>query len=191
MYATSIKLRGDADDKKLADDKTKSDKANADYKARREEKAKSDKAEADDKAKIDEEYRRSQLTAEEKQLEDFTALQKTYLENGNITQGEYNKRIFDKRRELEGDLQVIEETALLMKSDDAFTAIQIAQFEADEKIRINAEEKEKTQAKNKEAAKIAMDLAVTSIAGLQTLSDLAFASKLSKTKKFNALHQTC
>ena len=32
-------------------------------------------------------------------------------------------------------------------------------------------------------AKIAMDLAVTSIAGLQTLSDLAFASKLSKTKK--------
>ena len=28
-----------------------------------------------------------------------------------------------------------------------------------------------------------MDLAVTSIAGLQTLSDLAFASKLSKTKK--------
>ena len=153
-------------------DKTASNKAKADA-----------KTEADDKAKIDEEYRRSQLTAEEKQLEDFTALQKTYLENGNITQGEYNKRIFDKRRELEGDLQVIEETALLMKSDDAFTAIQIAQFESDEKIRINAEEKEKTQAKNKEAAKIAMDLAVTSIAGLQTLSDLAFASKLSKTKK--------
>ena len=170
-----------AAEKKIADDKKAKD--SADYKARREEKAKSDKAEADDKAKIDEEYRRSQLTAEEKQLEDFTALQKTYLENGNITQGEYNKRIFDKRRELEGDLQVIEETALLMKSDDAFTAIQIAQFEADEKIRINAEEKEKTQAKNKEAAKIAMDLAVTSIAGLQTLSDLAFASKLSKTKK--------
>ena len=153
-------------------DKTASNKAKADA-----------KTEADDKAKIDEEYRRSQLTAEEKQLEDFTALQKTYLENGNITQGEYNKRIFDKRRELEGDLQVIDETALLMKSDDAFTAIQIAEFEKNEKIRINAEEKEKTQAKNKEAAKIAMDLAVTSIAGLQTLSDLAFASKLSKTKK--------
>jgi len=70
-----------------------------------------------------------------------------------------------------------------MKSDDAFTAIQIAQFEADEKTRINAEQKEKDKAKNKESAKIAMDLAITSIAGLQTLSDLAFASKLSKTKK--------
>ena len=138
-------------------------------------------------AKTNEDFRRSQLTAEEKQLEDFTALQKTYLENGNITQGEYNKKIFDKRKELEGDLQVIglaaSEEFKMMKSDDAFTAIQIAQFESDEKIRINAEEKEKTQAKNKEAAKIAMDLAVTSIAGLQTLSDLAFASKLSKTKK--------
>lgn len=138
-------------------------------------------------AKTNEDFRRSQLSDEEKQLEDFAALQKTYLENGNITQGEYNKKIFDKRKELEGDLQVIglaaSEEFKMMKSDDAFTAIQIAQFETDEKIRINAEEKEKTQAKNKEAAKIAMDLAITSIAGLQTLSDLAFASKLSKTKK--------
>ena len=138
-------------------------------------------------AKTNEDYRRSQLTAEEKQLEDFTALQKTYLDNGNITQGEYNKKIFDKRKELEGDLQVIglaaSEELKVMKSDDAFTAIQIAQFEADEKTRINAEQKEKDKAKNKESAKIAMDLAITSIAGLQTLSDLAFASKLSKTKK--------
>jgi len=40
-----------------------------------------------------------------------------------------------------------------------------------------------TKAARQAEAKIAMDLAVTSIAGLQTLSDLAFASKLSKTKK--------
>lgn len=40
-----------------------------------------------------------------------------------------------------------------------------------------------TKAARQSEAKIAMDLAVTSIAGLQTLSDLAFASKLSKTKK--------
>jgi hypothetical protein len=40
-----------------------------------------------------------------------------------------------------------------------------------------------TKAARQAAAKIAMDLALASIAGLQTLSDLAFASKLSKTKK--------
>jgi hypothetical protein len=138
-------------------------------------------------AKTNEDFRRSQLSDEEKQLEDFAALQKVYLDNGNITEDEYNQKIIDKRRELYDAVKSIDVTASeelkVMKSDDAFTAIQIAQFEADEKIRINAEEKEKTQAKNKEAAKIAMDLAVTSIAGLQTLSDLAFASKLSKTKK--------
>lgn len=143
--------------------------------------------EIENNKKVDEEYRRSQLSDEEKQLEDFAALQKTYLENGNITEDEYNQKIIDKRRELYDTVKSIDVTASeelkVMKSDDAFTAIQIAQFEADEKIRINAEEKEKTQAKNKEAAKIAMDLALTSIAGLQTLSDLAFASKLSKTKK--------
>jgi hypothetical protein len=143
--------------------------------------------EIENNKKVDEEYRRSQLSDEEKQLEDFAALQKVYLYNGNITEDEYNQKIIDKRRELYDAVKSIDVTASeelkVMKSDDAFTAIQIAQFEADEKIRINAEEKEKTQAKNKAAAKIAMDLALASIAGLQTLSDLAFASKLSKTKK--------
>jgi hypothetical protein len=143
--------------------------------------------EIENNKKVDEEYRRSQLSDEEKQLEDFAALQKVYLDNGNITEDEYNQKIIDKRRELYDAVKSIDVTASeelkVMKSDDAFTAIQIAQFEADEKIRINAEEKEKTQAKNKAAAKIAMDLALASIAGLQTLSDLAFASKLSKTKK--------
>ena len=143
--------------------------------------------EIENNKKVDEDFRRSQLSDEEKQLEDFAALQKVYLDNGNITEDEYNQKIIDKRRELYDAVKSIDVTASeelkVMKSDDAFTAIQIAQFEADEKIRINAEEKEKTQAKNKAAAKIAMDLALASIAGLQTLSDLAFASKLSKTKK--------
>jgi hypothetical protein len=143
--------------------------------------------EIENNKKVDEEYRRSQLSDEEKQLEDFAALQKAYLDNGNITEDEYNQKIIDKRRELYDEVKSIDVTASeefkMMKSDDAFTAIQIAQFEADEKTRINAEQKEKDKAKNKESAKIAMDLAITSIAGLQTLSDLAFASKLSKTKK--------
>ena len=143
--------------------------------------------EIENNKKVDEEYRRSQLSDEQKQLEDFAALQKVYLDNGNITEDEYNQKIIDKRRELYDEVKSIDVTASeelkVMKSDDAFTAIQIAQFEADEKTRINAEQKEKDKAKNKESAKIAMDLAITSIAGLQTLSDLAFASKLSKTKK--------
>jgi len=143
--------------------------------------------EIENNKKVDEDYRRSQLSDEQKQLEDFAALQKTYLDNGNITEDEYNQKIIDKRRELYGEVKSIDVAASeefkMMKSDDAFTAIQIAQFEADEKTRINAEQKEKDKAKNKESAKIAMDLAITSIAGLQTLSDLAFASKLSKTKK--------
>ena len=178
-----------AEEEKGASAQTSKDKADAAAKAKSdaEKGAEAYKTRKEQEAKTNEDFRRSQLSDEEKQLEDFAALQKVYLDNGNITEDEYNQKIIDKRRELYDAVKSIDVTASeelkVMKSDDAFTAIQIAQFEADEKIRINAEEKEKTQAKNKEAAKIAMDLAVTSIAGLQTLSDLAFASKLSKTKK--------
>jgi len=174
-----------AAEKKIADDKKAKD--SADYKARREEKAKFDKAEKDDKAKIDEDFRRSQLTEEEKQLEDFAKSQKVYLDNKNITQEQYDNRLFMYKSEILDKINTKEleqtELSLIAEMEATNAAIDIAEFEKNEKIRINAEEKEKTQAKNKEAAKIAMDLAITSIAGLQTLSDLAFASKLSKTKK--------
>jgi hypothetical protein len=170
--------------KKVSDDEAKAlarqTKNAADYKLRREEKARSDKAEADDKAKIDEEYRLSNLTAEEKSFDDFYALQKKYYDNKNITKEEFEKRLAERQEEIDNNKL---EAAIIAELKETLASIDNAQFEADEKIRINAEEKEKTQAKNKEAAKIAMDLAVTSIAGLQTLSDLAFASKLSKTKK--------
>ena len=122
----------------------------------------------------------SNLTAEEKSFDDFYALQKKYYDNKNITKEEFEKRLAERQEEIDNNKL---ETAIIAELKETLASIDNAQFEADEKIRINAEEKEKTQAKNKEAAKIAMDLAVTSIAGLQTLSDLAFASKLSKTKK--------
>ena len=138
-------------------------------------------------AKTNEDFRRSQLTEEEKQLEDFAALQKVYLDNKNITQEQYDNRLFMYKSEILDKINTKEleqtELSLIAEMEATNAAIDIAEFEKNEKIRINAEEKEKTQAKNKEAAKIAMDLAITSIAGLQTLSDLAFASKLSKTKK--------
>ncbi|NBW21927.1 MAG: hypothetical protein EBR82_79635, partial [Caulobacteraceae bacterium] len=138
-------------------------------------------------AKTNEDFRRSQLTEEEKQLEDFAALQKVYLDNKNITQEQYDNRLFMYKSEILDKINTKEleqtELSLIAEMEATNAAIDIAEFEKNEKIRINAEEKEKTQAKNKESAKIAMDLAITSIAGLQTLSDLAFASKLSKTKK--------
>jgi hypothetical protein len=157
-------------------DKTASDKSKADA-----------KADADDKAKIDEEYRLSQLTAEQKQLEDFTALQKTYLENGNITQGEYNKKIFDKRKELEGDLQVIglaaSEEFKMMKSDDAFTAIQIKQFEIDEITRIEAEQKVKDRVERQTEASAKLAQAQEFVNKLQRISDMAFSVKFAYMKK--------
>ena len=150
-------------------DKTASSKAKADA-----------KTDADDKAKIDEEYRLSNLTAEEKSFNDFYALQKKYLDNKNITQEEFDQRLIKRQEEIDN---IKLEAGIVAELKETLASIDNAEFEKNEKIRINAEEKEKTQAKNKEAAKIAMDLAITSIAGLQTLSDLAFASKLSKTKK--------
>jgi len=157
-------------------DKTASSKAKADA-----------KTDADEKAKIDEEYRVSQLTAQEKQLEDFAALQKTYLDNGNITQGEYNKRIFDKRRELEGDLQVIglaaSEEFKMMKSDDAFTAIQIKQFEVDEITRIEAEQKVKDRVERQTEASAKLVQAQEFVNKLQRISDMAFSVKFAYMKK--------
>ena len=138
-------------------------------------------------AKTNEDFRRSQLSDEEKQLEDFAALQKVYLDNGNITEDEYNQKIIDKRRELYDAVKSIDVTASeelkMMKSDDAFTAIQIAQFEVDEKARIEAEgiEKSKVARQTETNAKLAQAQEVVN--KLQRISDLAFSVKFAYMKK--------
>ena len=143
--------------------------------------------EIENSKKVDEEYRRSQLSDEEKQLEDFAALQKVYLDNGNITEDEYNQKIIDKRRELYGEVKSIDVAASeefkMMKSDDAFTAIQIAQFEADEITRIEAEgiEKAKAARQTETTAKLAQAQEVVN--KLQRISDLAFSVKFAYMKK--------
>jgi len=92
------KQKKEREDKIIADKKAKD---SADYKARREEKAKFDKAEKDDKAKIDEEYRLSNLTAEEKSFDDFYKAQKVFLDNKNITQEEFDKRLVKRQDEID------------------------------------------------------------------------------------------
>jgi len=166
--------------------KTKTDEE-AKAKARKEQNAADYKARKKQEAKINEDFRVSQLSDEEKQLEDFAALQKVYLDNGNITEDEYNQKIIDKRRELYGEVKSIDVAASeefkMMKTDDAFTAIQIAQFEADEKTRINAEQKEKDKAarQTETAAKLAQAQEVVN--KLQRISDLAFSVKFAYMKK--------
>ena len=138
-------------------------------------------------AKTNEDFRRSQLSDEEKQLEDFAALQKVYLDNGNITEDEYNQKIIDKRRELYDAVKSIDVTASeelkVMKSDDAFTAIQIAQFEADEITRINAEQKAKDRVARQEETAAKLSQAQEVVNKLQRISDLAFSVKFAYMKK--------
>ena len=143
--------------------------------------------EIENNKKVDEEYRRSQLSDEEKQLEDFAALQKVYLDNGNITEDEYNQKIIDKRRELYDAVKSIDVTASeelkVMKSDDAFTAIQIAQFEADEITRINAEQKVKDRVERQTEASAKLAQAQEFVNKLQRISDMAFSVKFAYMKK--------
>ena len=138
-------------------------------------------------AKTNEDFRRSQLSDEEKQLEDFAALQKVYLDNGNITEDEYNQKIIDKRRELYDAVKSIDVTASeelkVMKSDDAFTAIQIAQFEADEITRINAEQKVKDRVERQTEASAKLAQAQEFVNKLQRISDMAFSVKFAYMKK--------
>jgi hypothetical protein len=204
LYATSIKLRGDADDKKLSDDKAKSDKANADYKARREEKAKSDKAEKDDKAKIDEEYRLSNLTAEQKSFDDFYNAQKVFLDNKNITQEEFNQKLIDRQAGIDA-LRL--EAGKKANADAAAQAIIDSQTEVSSVIRgIGADKIRHVVYANGDEADISLaeegmaeqkairkkeftdklELALKLNEGLQSLSDMAFTIKMHNTKKGSA-----
>lgn len=143
--------------------------------------------EIENNKKVDEDYRRSQLSDEQKQLEDFAALQKVYLDNGNITEDEYNQKIIDKRRELYDEVKSIDVTASeefkMMKSDDAFTAIQIKQFEVDEITRIEAEQKVKDKAARQTETTAKLAQAQEVVNKLQRISDLAFSVKFAYMKK--------
>ena len=167
-----------AAEKKIADDKKA--KNSADYKLRREEKAKSDKAEADDKAKIDEEYRLSNLTAEEKSFDDFYALQKKYYDNKNITKEEFEKRLAERQEEIDNNKL---EAAIIAELKETLASIDNAQFEADEKARIEAEgiEKSKVARQTETNAKLAQAQEVVN--KLQRISDLAFSVKFAYMKK--------
>ena len=167
-----------AAEKKIADDKKA--KNSADYKLRREEKAKSDKAEADDKAKIDEEYRLSNLTAEQKSFDDFYALQKKYLDNKNITQEEFDQRLIKRQEEIDN---IKLEAGIVAELKETLASIDNAQFEADEKARIEAEgiEKSKVARQTETNAKLAQAQEVVN--KLQRISDLAFSVKFAYMKK--------
>lgn len=182
-----------AKDKEAKDAKDKADadalkaKNAADYKAGLEAKKKLDEANHEAKSKLDEEFRRSQLTKEQQALEDFKAQQLKYLLNGNITKIEFanNIKAFeDQQRSEKLKLTKIEvEDNVKMYVDEGAEKIRIAK-ETEEKIaRDKAEQREKDKAARQASAKIAMELALTSINALQSLSDDAFKAKLAKTKK--------
>jgi hypothetical protein len=145
---------------------------------------------AEASAKTNEDFRRSQLTAEQKQLEDFTALQKVYLDNKNITQEEYDNRLFMYKSEILDKINTKEleqtELSLIAEMEATNAAIDNAQFEADEKIRIEKERIEKENAIRKKEFTDKLELALKLNEGLQSLSDMAFTIKMHNTKKGTA-----
>ena len=180
---TAAKDKTDA----AAQAKADAEKGAAEYKARKEEREKLDKEEKENKAKIDEEFRVSQLTAEQKQLEDFAALQKVYLDNKNITQEQYDNRLFMYKSEILDKINTKElkqtELSLIAEMEATNAAIDNAQFEVDEKARIEAEgiEKAKAARQTETTAKLAQAQEVVN--KLQRISDLAFSVKFAYMKK--------
>ena len=163
--------------KKVLDDQAKGAAA---YKARKEEKEKLDKEEKENKAKIDEEYRLSNLTAEEKSFNDFYELQKKYYDNKNITKEEFEKRLAERQEEIDNNKL---EAAIIAELKETLASIDNAQFEADEKARIEAEgiEKSKVARQAETAAKLSQAQEVVN--KLQRISDLAFSVKFAYMKK--------
>jgi len=70
--------------------KAKAEKNAADYKARKEQ-----------EAKINEDFRVSQLSDEQKSFDDFYKAQKVFLDNKNITQKEFDKRLVERQDEID------------------------------------------------------------------------------------------
>jgi len=167
--------------------KSDAEKGAAAYKARKEEKEKLDKEEKENKANIDEEFRVSQLTAEQKQLEDFAALQKVYLDNKNITQEQYDNRLFMYKSEILNKINTKEleqtELSLIAEMEATNAAIDNAQFEVDEKARIEAEGIEKAKAARQAETTAKLAQAQDVVNKLQSISDLAFSVKFAYMKK--------
>lgn len=193
--------------KKIKDDeaaakKIKDDEAAA--QARKATNAANYKANKEQEAKTNEEYRRSQLSDEEKQLEDFAALQKKYLDNDNITKDEYNQKVIDKRRELYGtvksiDVSASKELAELKLTDGTTEKSSTIQGSGADKIRfvvyndghtatfsLAEEGIAEQKAIRKKEFTDKLELALKLNEGLQSLSDMAFTIKMHNTKKGGA-----
>ena len=138
-------------------------------------------------AKTNEDFRRSQLTEEEKQLEDFAALQKVYLDNKNITQEQYDNRLFMYKSEILNKINTKEleqtELSLIAEMEATNAAIDNAQFEVDEKARIEAEGIEKAKAARQAETTAKLAQAQDVVNKLQSISDLAFSVKFAYMKK--------
>ena len=156
-------------------------------------------------AKVDEEYRVSQLTADQKSLEEFAKIQKTYLENKNITQDEYNERIKAKKEQLDNDAkqkeQDINDAKAKQTLEDSTTEVySVIQGTGADKIRTVVykdghkvtfslaeegikEEKAKRQAAALAATTLTLESTKQLNEGLQSMSDIYFTNKLSGLKK--------
>ena len=205
--ADDKKAKNSADYKARREEKAKSDKAEADDKAKIDEEYRLSNLTAEEKS-FDDFYKAQKVFLDNKNITQKEFDQKLIdrqagidalrLEAGkkaNADAAALDKADREKKfNEILSDQEKIitdSQTSLSLKLDALNIeneAIKLNQDLTDEqrekKIQENEDRKVAiTKAARQAEAKIAMDLAVTSIAGLQTLSDLAFASKLSKTKK--------
>ena len=205
--ADDKKAKNSADYKARREEKAKSDKAEADDKAKIDEEYRLSNLTAEEKS-FDDFYKAQKVFLDNKNITQKEFDQKLIdrqagidalrLEAGkkaNADAAALDKADREKKfNEILSDQEKIitdSQTSLSLKLDALNIeneAIKLNQDLTDEqrekKIQDNEDRKVAiTKAARQAEAKIAMDLAVTSIAGLQTLSDLAFASKLSKTKK--------
>ena len=90
--------------KKIKDDETAAKKVSDDEAkalARQTKNAADNKARKEKEAKINEDFRVSQLTAEQKSFDDFYNAQKVFLDNKNITQEEFDKRLIKRQDEID------------------------------------------------------------------------------------------
>ena len=136
--------------------------------------------EIENSKKIDEEYRLSNLTAEQKSFDDFYALQKKYYDNKNITKEEFEKRLAERQEEIDNNKL---EAAIIAELKETLASIDNAQFEADEKARIEAEGIEKSKVARQAETTAKLSQAQEVVNKLQRISDLAFSVKFAYMKK--------
>ena len=122
----------------------------------------------------------SNLTAEQKSFDDFYALQKKYYDNKNITKEEFEKRLAERQEEIDNNKL---EAAIIAELKETLASIDNAQFEADEKARIEAEGIEKSKVARQAETTAKLSQAQEVVNKLQRISDLAFSVKFAYMKK--------